>query len=108
MSPSLQDLPTHEGESSAVISLNEAVERAKAWLHATMAGENISNLGLEEVEHQPGHWNITLGFSRPWDEARNAITVLSGATVLRRTFKTIMLDEHTGEIVAMKNHNPET
>ncbi|MEL6063275.1 MULTISPECIES: hypothetical protein [unclassified Methylobacterium] len=107
MSASFQDAPAHQEEGSAVINLNEAVERAKAWLHATMSGESITNVGLEEVEHQPGYWNITLGFSRPWDATRNAVTVLSGAVVMRRTFKTITVDERTGEVVAMKNRTPE-
>ncbi len=30
--------------------------------------EHFSNLGLEEVSDQSNQWEITLGFSRPWDE----------------------------------------
>lgn len=108
MSNALEDPTARDGEESARVGLNEAVERAKTWLRATLAGESISNLGLEEVEHGPGYWNVTVGFSRPWDEARNAVTVLTGAVILQRTLKTITVDEQTGEIVAMKTRNPES
>ncbi len=89
------------------ISVNDAIDRAKEWLLSTMSTENVSNLGLEEVEHHPGYWNITLGFSRPWDEARNAISVLSGTVVMRRTYKIVTVDETTGEIVSMKSRDVE-
>ena len=89
------------------ISVNDAIDRAKEWLLSTMSTENGSNLGLEEVEHHPGYWNITLGFSRPWDEARNAISVLSGTVVMRRTYKIVTVDETTGEIVSMKSRDVE-
>lgn len=89
------------------ISVNDAIDRAKEWLLSTMSTENVSNLGLEEVEHHPGYWNITLGFSRPWDEARNAMSVLSGTVVMRRTYKIVTVDETTGEIVSMKSRDVE-
>ena len=107
MSQEVQDARPHAEARSSGIGVNEAIERAKEWLLSTMSGENISNLGLEEVEHCPGYWNITLGFSRPWDEARTAMTVLSGAVVMRRTYKIVTIDETTGEIVSMKSRDVE-
>ncbi|MCJ2138178.1 hypothetical protein MKK69_29710 [Methylobacterium sp. J-026] len=108
MGQTVQDAPSHQEASTSAISLNDAVARARTWLLATMSDENITNLGLEEVEHCPGYWNITLGFSRPWDEARNAVTVLSGAVIMRRTYKVITVDEVTGEIIAMRNRTGDS
>lgn len=85
------------------LTLNEAVEKAKTWLTSTLQGEKVINLGLEEVDHGGGKWYITLGFSRPWDASKNAITMLSGDIVMRRTYKIVTIDERSGEVLSMKN-----
>jgi hypothetical protein len=50
----------------------EAIAAAKKYLNDVYADEELTNLGLEEVEHvlAAGNWVITLSFSRPWNTPR--------------------------------------
>ena len=54
------------------IDVVAAVRIAKAYVAQAFAGEPISNIGLEETEFDEvnGEWNITIGFSRPWEKPR--------------------------------------
>ena len=66
---------------------HDVIKRAKAWVTDIYAEEGIQNLGLEEIDYDEDEraWNVTLGFSRPWNTARNAITAITGEPVARRT-----------------------
>jgi hypothetical protein len=54
------------------MDVKEAIATAKNYLNEVYADEQVTNLGLEEVEHilAAGNWIITLGFSRPWNTPR--------------------------------------
>ncbi|MCC6780519.1 MAG: hypothetical protein IT537_28410 [Hyphomicrobiales bacterium] len=56
-----------------------------------MKDEQPSNLGLEEVKFDDSQqlWEITLGFSRPWNTTKNALTKIAGETPARRTYRII-------------------
>jgi len=49
-----------------------AIATAKHYVKDVYAEEEVTNLGLEEVEHvlAAGNWVVTLGFSRPWNTPR--------------------------------------
>ncbi|MGB7512177.1 MAG: hypothetical protein WBP54_12935 [Pelodictyon phaeoclathratiforme] len=68
--------------------------------------ENITNLGLEEIEFddQVGEWFVTVGFSRPWDYPYHAaLAALGGeAGIPKRSFKTVRVNKN-GEVLAVKN-----
>jgi hypothetical protein len=83
------------------IPVKEAIHRAKNFVRETFGEEGIVNLGLEEVrfDEREGNWEITLGFSRPWDDESSIIPSLSRQ--YRRAFKVVTLDGTTGEPIAI-------
>jgi len=58
------------------MDVKEAVKRAKQYVAELYEEEGLVNLGLEEIEfdEKAGLWRVTLGFSRPWNTLRNALT----------------------------------
>jgi uncharacterized protein YdeI (YjbR/CyaY-like superfamily) len=54
------------------MDVKQAIETAKTYVKDIYADEEVTNLGLEEIEHarQAGNWVVTLGFSRPWNTPR--------------------------------------
>jgi hypothetical protein len=90
----------------------EAVAAAKRFVSDIYAGEQVTNLGLEEIEHivSGGNWVVTLGFSRPWNtprtRAQEVLENLGAVSSLRRSFKVITIAED-GTILSMKNRAKE-
>ncbi len=86
------------------MDVTNAVDAAKTWFRATMKDEKIENLGLEEVEFNPVDrvWQITLGFSRPWNSVRDAVTTITGEALPKRTYRVITLQDHDAKVLAMK------
>jgi hypothetical protein len=62
------------------MNVKEAVNVARAYVAELFSSEHAVNMGLEEVEFDDtrGVWNVTIGFSRPWDrpETSPLISVL--------------------------------
>jgi hypothetical protein len=85
------------------MDVRQAVKSAKDWVLDVMKEEQPINLGLEEVEFDDEDqiWKITLGFSRPWNSTRNALSTLTGDVALRRAFRTIMIDDKSGRVKGM-------
>ena len=69
------------------MEVKEAIQTAKRWVADVLQEENVSNIGLEEVEFTNGLWRITIGFSRPWNTVKNPLTILSGEQAVRRTYQ---------------------
>ena len=63
------------------MDVKAAVRTAKEYVADLLADEGIINLGLEEVvfDEGDGTWNVTVGFSRPWELARNPMTAITGS-----------------------------
>lgn len=90
------------------MDVREAVTKAKAYLAELYLEETISNVGLEEVERddQTKAWNITIGFSRPWDEPRNPFAAITKQpSFLKRSYKLVRVDDATGTILSVKNRD---
>ena len=83
------------------MEVKQAVEAAKHYIVEIFGDESITDLGLEEVEKKGGYWNITIGFSRPWD--RRVGSVLSGGS--SRTYKTIEVRDEDGHVLSVKDRN---
>lgn len=86
------------------MDVKEAVARAKQYVADLYADEQISNLGLEEVEFcDPDKtWSVTVGFSRPWDDVRNVVTAISGDATPRRSYKVVKISEASGQVLSVK------
>ena len=60
------------------MDVKEAVRTAKEYLLVVYDGENVTDVGLEEAvfNNDLDTWDITIGFSRPWDTRNNVVTAL--------------------------------
>ena len=80
-----------------------AVRTAKTYVSEVFKEEQIANLGLEEVEHDELTWNITIGFSRPWNLTRNALNNLVRTEVPDRSYKIVVINDSDGRVLSMKD-----
>lgn len=90
------------------MNVKQAVSRAKMYVADLFEDENPSNLGLEEVEldSESNEWVVTVGFSRPWDEPRNALAALASGPAPRRGYKVVRISNDSEEVVSVKNRDP--
>jgi hypothetical protein len=85
------------------MDVQQAVKSAKSWVLDVLQDEKPVNLGLEEVEFDDEKqiWKITLGFSRPWNSTKNALSTLTGDVALRRAYRTILINNTDGRVKGM-------
>ena len=87
------------------MDVKQAVRTAKDYLADLMADEGIENLGLEEVQFDEvaQRWNVTIGFSRPWDR-KNALTAaLTEYGRSDRSYKVLSIDDADGRVKSLKD-----
>jgi hypothetical protein len=90
------------------MDVKQAVAIAKNYVKDVLADEQVTNLGLDETEHEQatGRWIITIGFSRPWNtprtRAQEVLEGLGAVSSLRRSYKVITIADN-GEVLSMKN-----
>jgi uncharacterized protein YdeI (YjbR/CyaY-like superfamily) len=91
------------------MQIREAVTAAKKYVSEIFAEEQITRLTLEEVEFDEaaGIWNITIGFSWPWDAPQNAFAALGhDLSQWRRRYKVVRISDATGQLLSIKNREP--
>ena len=87
---------------------NEAIAVAKAYVSEIYADEQVTNIGLEEIEYvrPSGTWLVTLGFSRPWNTARTRaqeiLENMGASPSLKRAYKVVTIADD-GRVLSMKN-----
>ena len=87
------------------MDVKEVVRLSKQYVSDLFRDENVTNLGLEEIEYDDagGTWYVTLGFSRPWDKD---ITGLSALTrVMKqpsRAYLVVKIRNTNGEVLSVK------
>ena len=89
----------------SVMDVREAITKAKEYLILVYADENISNVGLEEVEfdERSQKWNVTLGFYRRLGQPQNALAAtLQGLSTPRRLYKVLRVDDWNGKVESIK------
>jgi uncharacterized protein YdeI (YjbR/CyaY-like superfamily) len=90
------------------MDVKEAIAAAKNYVRDVYSEEEVTNLGLEEVEHVQavGNWVVTLGFSRPWNtprtRAQEVLENLGAVSPLKRSYKVITISDD-GTVLSMKN-----
>ncbi|WP_269930909.1 hypothetical protein [Aminobacter sp. HY435] len=86
------------------MDVKEAVKAAKNYVSDLLAEEGMTNLGLEEIEFDDAErtWNVTLGFSRPWNSQRNALTTITGDNSAKRAYRVVKVRDKDGEILSVK------
>ncbi|MBV8567892.1 MAG: hypothetical protein JO366_04220 [Methylobacteriaceae bacterium] len=85
------------------MDVKEAISLAKGYVQDIFSDENISNLGLEEVEFDDNdrEWRITLGFTRPWGDFRDS---LYGK---QRSYKIVKVSDASRRVTSIKNREPQ-
>lgn len=86
------------------MDVKEAARTAKNYIADLFADERITDVGLEEIERDANQrfWNVTVGFSRPWDQRNLAVTTL-GQARLRRSYKLLRIDDETGTVHSVRD-----
>ena len=82
------------------LHVKKAVEIARAEIVTLFEDEEIANVGLEEVVHNPdtGRWMITIGFARPWEQDGPWVDSLM-KTRHPRTFKMVTIDDGSSRVL---------
>lgn len=89
----------------------EAIKAAKAYVQDIFKDEGVINIGLEEIsfdEHTKA-WDVTIGFSRRWDNQNSTFTSSAGLAPpnYRRTYKIVEVSNENGEVLAVRNRPTE-
>ena len=86
------------------MDVKEAARAAKKYLVDLLSEEEITNVGIEEVEFEDAahDWKITIGFSRPWDH-RNALLTALDDQRSARTYKVICISDKNGQVKSVKD-----
>ncbi len=86
------------------MDVKEVVKLAKKYVLDLFAEENITNLGLEEVDFYDNdqEWTVTLGFSRPWVKPGNTLPPRGQSNLPRRSYKIVRIDAN-GTVKGVKN-----
>ncbi len=87
------------------MDVKQAVKTAKTYLADLMADEGIENLGLEEVEFDQvaQQWNVTIGFSRPWDRKNSLAAALTEYGRSDRSYKIVSINDADGRVGSLKD-----
>ena len=86
------------------MDVKAAAQRAKTYVVDLYDDEEISNVGLEEVEFNDAldRWIVTIGFTRPWDQ-RNALTAALGEGSPGRSYKVLQIADTDGCVLSLKD-----
>ena len=84
------------------MDVKEAVQAAREYLVDLYEGEQVTNVGLEEVvfEDLSNNWKITIGFSRPWDH-KNVLSVALGEGRPSRSYKVLSINDDSGKVESL-------
>ena len=76
------------------MEVKDAVRLAKEYVADLFEAEQITNVGLEEVvfDEPSDCWNVTIGFSRPWDEKGPLVTALAERSPAR-SYKVVHISD---------------
>ena len=98
------------------MDVKEAARIARAYIADLFADEDVKHVGLEEVEfdHVARVWNITIGFSRPWELPKDPPKDLPPFTSVleelkpppsstQRSYKIVRVHDDDGHVISVMN-----
>lgn len=86
----------------------QAILNAKAYVAEFFGTEDAINIGLEELEFDEMNdaWNVTIGFSRPWNAIGSVLSqALAAARLADRTYKVVQVSNKDGSLIAIRNRD---
>lgn len=87
------------------MDVQEAIRRAKDFVGVVFADEDVAQVRTEEFEfdQERNAWLITLGLMRPAIDTRaGQVASLLGNAVLKRSYKTFVVNNESGKVDAVK------
>ena len=84
----------------------EAVKAAKEYILDVFEGEEVVELGLEELEfvdERPGVWEVTLGFRRRWHRSPPP-PPFSPSPKGERTYKKVRIRDD-GKVISLRHRD---
>lgn len=91
------------------MDVKEAVVTAKKYVTEIFEGEDLADLGLEEVvfDDKAKVWKVTVGFNRPWDRLKSfAAAMYADPEWKPRSFKVVRIEDRTGRVVSLTHREP--
>jgi len=90
------------------MDIKDAIKKAIACVKDLFSDEHIGHIGLEEVRlnEVEGLWEITVGFSRPWDSPKSVYNnfneMLNPTPPQMRHYKIVKIDDASGEVKSIE------
>ena len=86
------------------MEVKKAVQVAREYVTELFDGEEIMDVGLEEVvfEDLTDTWKVTIGFSRPWDRGASIVPLMTQQH-LRRSYKVVSVHDSTEKVQSIKD-----
>ena len=89
------------------MEVKEAVQTALNYVSDIYSAENVSHIGLEEVEYDEikSQWNVTVGFARIWDFPPKSLMSTFAHLSEKpssRTYKTVVVRDRDGQVTAIR------
>jgi len=86
------------------MDVKEAVKKAIEYIKDVFDSEHLENIGLEEVvlNEADDVWEITIGFSRPWDYPKPGLVTGLQPQNPKREYKVVRIDNKSGEVKSIK------
>ena len=81
------------------MEVKQAVTMAKRYVIDLFEAEQITNVGLEEIEFDvsSNSWKVTIGFSRPWDQKGPLATALAERSPAR-SYKVVRINDVSRQV----------
>lgn len=89
------------------MEVQDAVKLAKKYVADVFRDEEPTNIGLEEIEFddKDSSWNVTIGFSRPWNSVKTSLAAITGETTKKRAYKIVRIRDDDGRMIAIKRRD---
>lgn len=86
------------------MNVKNAIKKAIEYVADVFEAEHPENIGLEEVflNEQENVWEVTIGFSRPWDHQKGGLIASMQALNPTRQYKTVKIDNLTTEVKSIR------
>lgn len=84
----------------------QVIDLAKTYVVELFAGEGATDIGLEELsfDEKEGVWEVTIGFSRSWDQRFSLrLGAESQTKPPPRTFKVILIRDSDAVVLGIRH-----
>ncbi|MGB5685753.1 MAG: hypothetical protein WBM35_08075 [Candidatus Electrothrix sp.] len=92
------------------MDVRDAVKKAIEYVVEIFQAEKPENIGLEEVflNEDENVWEITVGFSRPWDHPAQTVLATLQSLNPKRQYKVIKINNETEKVASIKIREPRS